>query len=76
MDIVLEYLRMGGYATFVWPAYGLSAAGLIWIAVLSVRGLRANRATLEALRQADPRRAARGQPVPADSATAEPERDA
>ena len=29
MDIQ-EFLKMGGYAQFVWPAYGLTALVLVW----------------------------------------------
>jgi len=25
-----SFLQMGGYAKFVWPAYGLTAAVLVW----------------------------------------------
>jgi heme exporter protein D len=25
-----KFLQMGGYAAFVWPAYGLTALVLIW----------------------------------------------
>ena len=25
-----EFLNMGGYAKFVWPAYGLTALVLVW----------------------------------------------
>jgi len=40
---------MGGYAVFVWPSFGLSAVLLIGIFVVSVRTLKATRATLTAL---------------------------
>ena len=29
MDIQ-DFLKMGGYAQFVWPAYGLTALVLVW----------------------------------------------
>ena len=34
------FLDMGGYAAFVWPAYGLSAVALIAVAVFSWREMR------------------------------------
>jgi heme exporter protein CcmD len=34
------WLDMGGYAIFVWPAYGIAAAALGLVAVLSVRRYR------------------------------------
>ncbi|MBL8833653.1 MAG: heme exporter protein CcmD [Rhodospirillales bacterium] len=36
-----EFLAMGGYAAFVWPAYALTAATLAAIAFASWRELRA-----------------------------------
>ena len=35
-----EFLRMGGYAAFVWPSFGLAAAVLLWN-VVSARRLHA-----------------------------------
>ena len=28
---MMEFLAMGGFAAFVWPCYGLTAAGMIWL---------------------------------------------
>jgi heme exporter protein D len=45
------YLAMGGYAAFVWPAYGVALAvlgGLVW---QSWRRYRASGALLEQLQQ-------------------------
>jgi heme exporter protein D len=33
MSAVAEFLRMGGYAPFVWSAYGIWAAVMLWIIV-------------------------------------------
>ncbi len=35
-----EFLEMGGYAAFVWPAYGLSAGVLLAVAWVSLQGLK------------------------------------
>ncbi|MFT6556735.1 heme exporter protein CcmD [Sneathiella sp.] len=35
-----EFLNMGGYAAFIWPSYGISAAVLGLLAFQSVRRLR------------------------------------
>ena len=35
-----EFLEMGGYAAFVWPAYGLSAGVLALVAWFSLQGLK------------------------------------
>ena len=34
---MLEWLNMGGYAAFVWPAYAVAAVGLGGILVWSLR---------------------------------------
>lgn len=34
------FFEMGGYAAYVWPAYGVSALALIVLAVLSWRAMR------------------------------------
>ncbi len=49
MASLSDFFAMGGYAAFVWPAYGLTAAVMIWLTWSSVRDLRADRRTLEAL---------------------------
>ena len=40
---------MGGYAGFVWPAFGIAALVMVALLVLSLRDLRARRAKLVAL---------------------------
>ena len=49
---------MGGYAAFIWPAFGLAAVVMIGFAVQSRRSLRADQRTLDLLQSA--RRAATG----------------
>ena len=49
MNTFSTFLEMGGYASYVWPCYILSAAVLIGIAAISLRSLRAARASLAAL---------------------------
>ena len=34
-----DFLHMGGYAVYVWPAYALAAFGLIGLTMISVRAL-------------------------------------
>ncbi len=51
---IAAWLAMGGYATFVWPAYGLAAAvlgGLAWHSWRRHRG--SNEALLRLQRQED-----------------------
>ena len=56
MQSVSEYLNMGGYAGFVWPAWGLAVlviGGLVWA---SLRDLRAREAEIAVLEAAAPHR--------------------
>lgn len=39
MNSLQEFLNMGGYAVYVWPAYGIAALVLIINAVQPVRRL-------------------------------------
>jgi len=49
MTSLSEFLDMGGYAVFVWPAYGIAAVIMIVLAVMSWRALVSERAVLEKL---------------------------
>ncbi len=44
-----EFFAMGGYAAFIWPAYGISALLLGAAAVFTVRAYRNARAQLATL---------------------------
>ena len=44
-----EFFHMGGYALYVWPSFGLTAAVLTGLLVASLRVLRAREAALDAL---------------------------
>jgi heme exporter protein D len=43
MDAIAQYLEMGGYARFVWPAYGVAVILLAGMAIASVTGWRRQR---------------------------------
>ena len=45
-----DFLAMGGYAAYVWPAYGFAALVLIALLAQSWRGARRRAAELEQLR--------------------------
>jgi len=49
MQAVLDYLAMGGYAAYVWPAYGLTVLVMGGLAVHAVRRLRAQQRAVAAL---------------------------
>ena len=40
------FLAMGGYAAYVWPAYGISLLGLSGAVVLTLRGYRRAKALM------------------------------
>lgn len=45
-----EFFNMGGYAGFVWTAYAVSAAALIWLAVSSSKQLKETGKAVDAAR--------------------------
>lgn len=45
----MEFLAMGGYAAFVWPAYAIAAVIMAGLTIDSWRGLAREKATLEKL---------------------------
>lgn len=49
MDGFAEFLAMGGYAAYVWPALGLSAVVLAWLLGASIRSARRREAELARL---------------------------
>ena len=51
MGDIGAFLSMGGYAGFVWPAYGVAFAVLGGLVVISWRRYRDSTVTLERLQQ-------------------------
>ncbi len=49
MDWITDFLSMGGYAEFVWPAFGVTIAVMAALVIVSRRSLLADRRTLESL---------------------------
>jgi heme exporter protein D len=56
MGDIGAFLAMGGYAGFVWPAYGVALAVLGGLASVSWRRYRESTVTLERLQQDLPKR--------------------
>lgn len=50
MDSLIEFLRMGGYAAFVWPSFGATAVIMVAVLIASLRMLKANERALDALK--------------------------
>ena len=53
MDAVTEFFTMGGYASYVWPSYGVFA---LVLGGLTLYGVRRNRAVREELERVENRR--------------------
>lgn len=49
MTGMMEFLHMGGFAAYVWPAWGIAAGLLIAIWGISARNLRRQQALAAAL---------------------------
>jgi heme exporter protein D len=49
-----DFFAMGGYAAFVWPAFGITAIVLVGLLIVSLRGVRVREARLDALKREDP----------------------
>ena len=56
MDGLSEFLSMGGYAAFVWPAYAVVVVVLVAVYVASARSLRARELDVEKAEASSPRR--------------------
>jgi heme exporter protein D len=59
MDNVMAFLEMGGYARFVWPAYGLVGGVTIGLLLVSLRTLRNRERALAVLQEQMPSRRGR-----------------
>jgi len=60
MQRLIDFLAMGGYAAFVWPAYGLTIIVMAWLLVTSLRRYRRGQRELEVLQRDRPARRHRG----------------
>ena len=49
MEVVSDFLNMGGYSAFIWPAYGIATIVLIGLFLLGLRFQRISSARLKAL---------------------------
>ena len=54
----MSFFEMGGYAAYVWPAFGAAAVIMVTLLVLSIRTMRAREAALKALEATARRRRA------------------
>ena len=54
----MSFFDMGGYAAYVWPAFGAAAVIMVALLALSIRTMRAREAALRTLEATARRRAA------------------
>jgi heme exporter protein D len=47
--MMTAFLSMGGYAAFVWPAYGVSAVGIAAAILITARSYRRAKSRLAAI---------------------------
>lgn len=57
-----EFLNMGGYAAYIWPALGFAALVLVIMTFASIAKLRASEAALRAAEAQAPQRRRRSSP--------------
>ncbi len=50
MDTLMTFLNMGGYALWVWPAYGLTVVSLGGILFMTLRSLKARQKEFDELK--------------------------
>ena len=60
MEGIGNALHLGGYGIYVWPAFATAALVLCWMAVSTLRRLRAQERDLERLQHVRGNRAAPG----------------
>lgn len=56
----MSFVEMGGYAAYVWPAFGATALVLIGLALASLRSLRSREHMLEGLQRDSEARGRKG----------------
>ena len=56
----MSFFEMGGYAAYVWPAFGVGAVVMIGLLLFSIRRLRLREAELKRLETATGGRRGRG----------------
>ena len=59
MEALTNYLAMGGYAAFVWPAYALAIAVMVGLFLQGLRRYRRSQRMLEEIQRTQPARARR-----------------
>lgn len=50
MVVISEFWNMGGYAVYIWPAYGVSLVALLALGFFSFRKMKTLEARLKALK--------------------------
>ncbi|MBT3926331.1 MAG: heme exporter protein CcmD [Rhodospirillaceae bacterium] len=58
----MSFFEMGGYAAYVWPAFGIGAVVMIALLIFSLQRLKSREAELQRLEAAGGGRRGRGDP--------------
>lgn len=56
MQMISDFLAMGGYGGFIWTAYGACAVAMLGLLIVSLRELQTTSAEVAALEANSPRR--------------------
>ena len=72
MENLSSFFEMGGYAAYVWPAYGLAAVVMVAVLAASLRSAKTAERDLEAAQRLRPNRQRRRDKAPV-AATEVPE---
>jgi heme exporter protein D len=67
MDMLSSFFTMGGYGSFVWPAYLLAVLVMGGVVAASLRAAKVREAELDGLQRMRPARRTRRQTQPSDS---------
>ncbi len=67
MDAIRHYLAMGGYAAYVWPAYGIATVVLVGLAWQTLRSVARSERELAEIEAQNPRRARRARGTERDA---------
>ncbi len=47
MQAIRDFIALNGYGAYVWPAFGVAALVLAWMAIDTLRRLRASESLLD-----------------------------
>lgn len=54
VQAIRDFIVLNGYGAYVWPAFGVAALVLAWMAMDTLRRLRASESLLDDMQKDDP----------------------